>query len=101
LYRREHNDESQLSFTTWLRAMAETEIPDLAPVRVAVVMVNDAIKCVEPYDPTREDEWAIRKRHQVDQLARFKERHPQGTNPDFHPIEVGHVHIHIFEVKAP
>jgi len=65
--------------------------------KVAVVMVNNGVKCVEPFNPEIEDEQAIINRHRQDQVAIFKQRHPQG-NPADHFLEVGHVHVHVHDL---
>jgi len=78
----------------------EVRPPTTAPkvatttTKVAVVMVNDFVKCVEPFSPEIEDEQAICNRHVQDQRAIFKKRRPDANWAD-HPIEVGHVHVHV------
>jgi hypothetical protein len=75
--------------------------PEVATVttKVAVVMVNDGVKCVEPFNPEIEDEQAVCNRHVQEQRARFKKRRPDANWAD-HPIEVGHVHVHIHDLGA-
>lgn len=67
-------------------------------MKVAVVMVNDGVKCVEIYNPEIEDEQAIRDRHYQDQLAKFKQRRPDAKPAD-HLLEVGFVHVHVHKVR--
>ena len=66
--------------------------------KVAVVMVNDHVKCVEPFNPEVEDAQAVVNRHRQDQVAIFKQRNPQG-NPADHLSEVGFVHVHVHDLK--
>ena len=67
-------------------------------MKVAVVMVNDGVKCVEVFNPEAEDEQAIRNRHYQEQVADFQKRRP-GANPQDHFLTVGFVHVHIHEMK--
>lgn len=81
-----------------LAASVASVLKDATPMKVAVVMVNDGVKCVEAFNPEAEDEQAIRNRHYQEQVADFQKRRP-GANPQDHFLAVGFVHVHIHEVK--
>jgi hypothetical protein len=78
-------------------APTEPTTPKVATTttKVAVVMVNDGVKCIEPFNPEIEDEQAIRDRHYQDQVAIFKQRYPQG-NPADHFL--GFVHVYVYDL---